>query len=267
MLVGCCASMIDPSFDPIGVECIEPLAEFGYDYIELSLSHLVPMHEDFCSAIVERLCKSKLPCLACNNFFPATLRLTGPEANLKANLAYAETAIQRASQLGAKKIVFGSSGAKNVPSGFPLDKAWTQIRDLLKQLGPIAQKHNLIIAIEPISRPESNIVLTAAEGLDLMQEVDHPNIRLLIDYYHLRTEDESESIVLTANDAIHHVHLATSDGRRFPKTIDEGMESFLQNLRAIDYRGGISIEAYTNHFYLDASNAIDCLKQQPKATK
>lgn len=37
MRIGCCGSMICPEKDPIGIEILEPLAELGYDYIELSL--------------------------------------------------------------------------------------------------------------------------------------------------------------------------------------------------------------------------------------
>jgi D-psicose/D-tagatose/L-ribulose 3-epimerase len=50
------------------------------------------------------------------------------------------------------------------------------------------------IAIEPFIEPlyelESNIVITAQEGLKLVREVDRENIRLLIDYYHLCLEKE-----------------------------------------------------------------------------
>ena len=42
-------------------------------------------------------------------------------------------AIKRASQLGAKVIVFGSSGAKNVPDGFDMEKAFEQVVFVLKK--------------------------------------------------------------------------------------------------------------------------------------
>jgi D-psicose/D-tagatose/L-ribulose 3-epimerase len=260
MLIGCCASMIAPQTDPIGIECIEPLAELGYDYIELSLSHLTALTEVEFSAVIVRLQEVGLPCRTCNNFFPSTCPLTGLAANLKSNLEYAKHAMHRAAKIGANTIVFGSSGAKNVPYGFPLDLAWSQVVELLQHLGPLAAHYNLLIVIEPISRPESNLVLTAAEGLQLMHAVDHPHVRLLIDYYHLTTEHEDVSIVATADKAIRHLHLATIGERRFPPTIDTGIASFLRHLQAIDYGLAISIEAFTDNFRQDAALSLRCLR-------
>lgn len=262
MLVGCCASMIAPNIDPIGIESIEVLAELGYDYIELSLSHFCALPEDAFCLVAQRIRDSGLSCLACNNFFPPRLRLTGSEASMRPNLEYADTAIQRASAIGAKTIVFGSSGAKNVPKGFPMNVAWLQISELLRNLGPIAKANGVVIAIEPISRPESNVVLKASEGLQLMREVNHPNIQLLIDYYHMATEHEDDSIVTVANKSIRHVHLATSSDRRFPNCIDQGIDSFLRKLHTTGYDAGISIEALTDleNFRQEAAASLLCLK-------
>ena len=44
--------MIAPATDPVGVEIVEPLAAFGYDYIELSLRDLAALSAPALSAIV-----------------------------------------------------------------------------------------------------------------------------------------------------------------------------------------------------------------------
>lgn len=261
MLIGLCASMIDPQSDPAGLNCLEPLAKLGFDYIELSLCHLAALPDAEFAAAVKRVRDSRLPCRACNNFFPPTIRLTGPEARLDRTLEYARGAVARAQQLGAEIIVFGSSGAKNVPPGFPLDQARPQIVELLKQLGPLAQSHGITIVIEPISRPESNVILTAGDGLQLMQEVDHPHVRLLVDYYHLRTESEDDAIITQAGNAIQHLHIGGEGQRRFPVRIDSGMLSFAAHLRSARYAGGISIEAFTDDFLKDARDSLACLRE------
>ena len=119
MRLGCCGSMVSPSTDPIGIEILEPMAAMGFDYIELSLANLAALAVSEFGVVEARLAKSGLRCEACNNFFPASLRLTGPGARLSGALEYAQGAMARAARLGASVIVFGSSGAKNVPPGFP----------------------------------------------------------------------------------------------------------------------------------------------------
>lgn len=260
MRFGCCGSMIAPESDPVGIETIETLAALGYDYVELSLAHIAALSDALFQAVAARVQGSGLACEACNNFFPAAVRLTGPEANLPAALDYAARAMERAAILGARLIVFGSSGAKNVPPGFPHGEAWRQISELLGRLGPMAESRGITVAIEPISRPESNIVNTVADGLRLMREVDHSHIRLLVDFYHLCMESEDPSILLEAGGGVRHVHFARLEGRGFPIRSEKSFTPFFDALRRVGYAGRCSIEAYTDNFASDARQALETLQ-------
>ena len=129
--------MISPSTDPVGVEIVETLAEIRYDYVELSLSDLMALPEPAFARVVERVNRSGIRCETCNNFFPRRIPLTGSQARLDHALAYAAGAMDRAARIGVDVIVFGSSGAKNVPPGFPPETAWKQVVDLLQRLGEV----------------------------------------------------------------------------------------------------------------------------------
>ena len=261
MRIGCCGSMISPAVDPIGIEVIEVMAELGFDYIELSLAHLAALDEDRYIDLVRRVGRSGLRCEACNNFFPAAIRLTGENARLDDAVEYARRALDRAAGLGVCIIVFGSAGAKNVPAGFNHPTAWRQIVELLQNLGPMAESREITIAIEPLNKQESNIVNLAAEGLRLALEVAHPNVGLLIDYYHLAMEHEDPAILVEAGAAIRHVHFAQVAGRRFPYAQESaGMAAFFDRIRSIRYTGRCSIEAYTDNFRADARRALAYLR-------
>jgi D-psicose/D-tagatose/L-ribulose 3-epimerase len=261
MHFGCCGSMISPADDPVGIRVAGAMAEIGFDYIELSLSDIVALPEPSFAALAQRLEKSGIACEACNNFFPARIRLTGPEARMEPAIEYACRALDRAARLGARVIVFGSSGAKNVPAGFPEPDAWRQIAALLRQLGPLAADHSITIAIEPINRLESNIVNLAAEGLRLVREVGHPNIQLLIDYYHLMMEMENPAIIQEAGPAIRHLHFAQVEGRLFPRKREASYARFFESLIASGYQGRCSIEAFTQDFAADARRALGVLRE------
>jgi D-psicose/D-tagatose/L-ribulose 3-epimerase len=260
MRLGCCGSMVSPSTDPIGIETVDTLAEIGFDYVELSLAALAALPEGEFLQLARRVERSGIRCEACNNFFPGTIRLTGAEARLNAALDYAGLALDRASRLGVNIVVFGSSAAKNVPEGFPRGSAWSQIVELLVHLGPLAARHDLTIVIEPINRQESNIVNLAAEGLRLAREVGHPNIRLLIDFYHLVMEQEDPEIVLEAGAEIRHLHFAGIEGRRFPSEMTPAGTRFFKLLMEIQYSGRCSIEAFTHDFAADARGALRLLR-------
>jgi D-psicose/D-tagatose/L-ribulose 3-epimerase len=260
MRLGCCGSLIAPAADAIGVGVIDELAATGYDYVELSLADIAALSGPAFEDLARRVEGSGLRSEACNNFFPATVRLTGPEARLAVALDYASRALERAARLGARVIVFGSSGAKNVPPGFSHDTAWRQIVNLLQHLGPFAARHDVTIAIEPINRLESNIVNRVAEGIRLFREVNHPHVRLLVDFYHLTLEGEDPAILLEAADAIRHVHVARVEGRTFPVAWDAAFERFFDHLRRAGYAGRCSIEAVTADFPSDAPRALATLR-------
>ena len=52
---------------------------------------------------------------------------------------YVNRALNRAKSLGVQYVVFGSGKAKYVPDGYPLEKGYLQIVELLKLIGPVAE--------------------------------------------------------------------------------------------------------------------------------
>ena len=247
--------------DGMGIGVADTVKRAGYDYLELSLSHLSKLDNSEFEALESRLRSLGLPCESCNNFFPPTIHLTGAEADHAAALRHAEHALARAARLGAEVVVFGSSGAKNVPAGFPHEVAWAQIVTLLRAIDPIAGKNGILIAIEPLNRKESNIVNTVQEGYQLMREVNRPNIRLLVDFYHMSLEGESLAALDEVADSIVHFHIAEPENRNFPNAA--GKECFydlFQKLREIQYQGRISVESFSKNFESDAVESLVLLR-------
>jgi D-psicose/D-tagatose/L-ribulose 3-epimerase len=261
MRFGCCANMISPVDDPGGLAQTELIAEAGFDYVELSLSHVTALGGAAFESLVRRVAQSGLQCEACNNFFPASVRLTGPDADLAAATEYAEHAIARAATLGAGVIVFGSSAARNVPDGFPRDLAWRQLVELLRSAGAFAERHGIEIWIEALNRPESNIVNDLPDAVRLSDEVSHPRVGVLIDSYHLLMEGESIDVLKDMGDHARHVHVAAGRDRRFPLRWDAELPGFFEGLRDIGYTGRCSIEAYTDSFAQDAKAALAMLRR------
>ncbi len=260
MRFGCCGSMISPSSDPIGIEIVEAATELGFDYIEFALSPLTMLSPPTFSRLIGRVERSGIRCEACNNFFPPRIRLTGSEVQPAAVLDYAAKAMERAAMLGVSVIVFGSSGAKNVPEGFPKETAWKQLVELLGNLGPTAEQHGITIAIEPLNKQESNIINLASEGLRLVREVRHPNIQLLVDFYHLTIEQEDPDILIQADSAVRHVHFAKVEGRVFPMEPEDAFVRFFSFLKDIHYDGRCSVEGNTCDFQTDARRALRLLR-------
>ena len=261
MRLGCCGSMIIPESDPIGIAAIEDMARMGFDYVELALGAMMELPEAAFGELTRRLAGSGLACDACGNFFPRRIRLTGADVELSAALEYAKGALDRAASVGARIVVFGCPGAKNVPPGFDGGVAWRQLVELLRHLGPLAQERGLTIAIEPINRKEGNIVILAAEGLKLLRAVNHPHVQLLIDYYHLMMEREDPQVVVQAGAAVCHMHVGQVEGRGLPTQPDAELRRFFEYVRQSGYRGRCSVEGYSTDFAADGPPALRTLRE------
>ena len=261
MRFGICGSMVASQPDGTGIEVVEQVREIGYDYIELSLAHVAALSDEAFDTVRKRLQASGLACEACNNFFPRSVRLTGAEVRWPDVRQYTRLAVDRAAELGAQVIVFGSSAAKNVPEGYPKYRAWQQIVTALHIAADEAGRKGIVIAIEPLNRQESNIVNSVAEGLALMQRVKRAEVQVLADYYHMALENEDLSILSLTGPALRHVHFARVAGRTYPHAVEPGFQLFFDALKANGYTGRVSVEGFSNDFYQDAAAALAVVRR------
>ncbi len=256
MKLGCCLNMLGDEREPIGMKYMPALKKAGYDYMELPLAQIMDLSDADYERLRREVEKTGIPCECCNNFFPATVRLTGETADPIQIGDYARKAIERARKLGAKIIVFGSSGAKNIPEGFDRHRAFCQIVNTLKIADAYALPAGIHIVIEPLNRMESNVILNLSEGDFLMKEAGRPSIRLLVDYYHFTMEKESLDTLRDRMANIDHVHFAEPVGRRFPTKHKAEYEEFFQVLKNGRYDGRVSVEAYSDEPEQDIENAV-----------
>jgi sugar phosphate isomerase/epimerase len=247
----------------VGLKGLELAKSVGFDYVELGTTEIAALSDAEFEAALAQAKKAGIPTPNANLFLPATLKITGPEAaSVDDQMAYVRKAFARLHRLGVEILCFGSGGARRVPDGFPKEQAFAQLVAFGKRIAPEAQANGITIVIEPLRRQETNIINTAAEGLQLVEAVDHPNFQLLIDFYHLASEQEDPAIVIRAKDHLRHLHTANPQGRVFPLDWAEyDYAPFFANLRKIGYAGRISVEASSPDVPAQAPRSIALLRK------
>jgi len=245
-----------------GVKNLEAAKAAGFDYVELSATEIATMSDVDFETAAAKIKEIGLPTPAANLFLPATLKVTGPETDPAAQMAHVRKAFTRLARLGTEVVVFGSGGARRVPEGFAKEEAFKQLVDFGRRAAREAKANGITIAIEPLRKQETNIINSAAEGLELVNAINDPNFQLMIDFYHLASEQEDPAIVLRAKDHIRHLHTANPTGRVFPLKWEEfDYAPFFANLRAIGYDKRISVEGSTRDFAGDAPQSIALLRR------
>jgi sugar phosphate isomerase/epimerase len=241
---------------------LEAAKAAGFDYVEPAVTQIAALSDQEFEQAVAHVKEVGIPTPAANGFLPGTLKVTGPDIDPDAQMAYVRKAFERLSRMGVQIVVFGSGGARRVPDGFSHDDAFKQLVDFGKRIAPEAQAHGITVAVEPLRKEECNIINSAGEGLQLVNAIGHPNFQLMIDFYHLSSEHEDPGIVLRANTHIRHLHMANPQGRVFPLEWTEyDYAPFFANLRKIHYDKRISVEASTKDVAADGPQAIALLRR------
>lgn len=217
----------------------------GFDYYEMEVTEISQMDNAQFAALKAHVLASPIRCRAFRSLI-RRFQVVGENASSQQGevKAYLERNLDRCRQLGGRVVVWGSSQSRNVPQGFSRDTVWRQIQEFLHLLGDIARQNNLMIGIEPLRKQESNMINTAAEAMRLAREVNHPNVKIIVDFYHLRQENEDPDILRVAQKEIVHLHFANPTGRRWPHsaTEDPQYQRFFSLVKETGYQGGLSIE-------------------------
>ena len=238
--------------------------EMGYSYIETGVVRFLAPERCDSTFMVNLEEKRRLNAriISLSSFLPARFTITGPETRHDDILVWAETAFRRAQMAEIPFIVLGSGGARRVPEGFCHQEAKQQFIQLCKRLAPIAQRYNVTIVIEPLNSGETNFINTLSEGAAIVRAVNHPNIQLLADIFHMKRENEPASNIVTYGAYIRHVHIAEKENRTPPGIAGDDFREFFRALREIGYTGNIAIEARFEDFEAQAPIALQAMKEQ-----
>lgn len=236
----------------------------GADYCEPSFRDLAAENADSLKQYREQLEEIGLPCEAANGMFPGEIHLVGPDVDYGRIDEFVDRGAENFTSLGGRVVVFGSGGARHCPEEFPKEKAYEQLRFVCAEhIAPWMKKHGLICVIEPLRTQECNMVYNSKIAFDICKAVNRPEIQLLIDLFHFRSENEPTERLKEYRGWVRHVHIASSmNGRLVPQADDgEDYSDFFAMLRAIGYEEKrISLEGRYNDFAPDAKTSLAYLK-------
>ncbi len=238
------------------------------DYIEENVQRLLVGQaddEEFAAASAGAA-DCGLPILAANCFLPGSLRSTGPDVDLKALKRYVSNVMARAATVGIRRIVFGSGGSRKLEEGMTAAGAMKDFIAVNKAIAPIAAAHGVTLVIEPLNSQDCNFITCLRDGAEVVTEVDHPNVRLLADLYHMARDDEDPEEIARFGNLIAHVHVAEKEHRTAPGVEGDDLRPYLTALKEAGYSGGLSLECrWGDDMTAEAPPAVASLRQQAAA--
>ena len=242
-------------------EQMDILARAGFDFCELPAPAVHPFEDDATAAQALRILETaSLRPESFNVLIPPVLPLVGPKADRAALQAYLSRAFGRMVRLGARVAVLGSGGARRIPADMPRDQALDQLASSLAVALEEATQTGIVLALEHLSRRETNVFNSVAETQSFITERGLTGMRLLVDLHHLEFEHEPMDHVQLAGALIAHVHVADGE-RRAPGAGGYHYAEFMSALRQAGYDQRISAECQWEDLATQASSALDFMRR------
>jgi sugar phosphate isomerase/epimerase len=241
------------------------LQRYGYHYLVESVGKLISprtITDEQFQANVLKIRNMQIPMYAFNIFIPGELKIVGPEVNESAILDYVDKVFQRCKIAGVSRIIWGSGGSRRVPDGFDRAKAKEQFVSIAKKIAAKASQYNITLALENLNSTETNFINTLEEALDIIKKVDHKNLRLCVDIYHMRKEGESPSSILKAKGYIIYCEVAEKEGRTPPGVQGDDFRPYFIALKQVGYHDKISIECRWENVAVQGQIAFQELQKQ-----
>ena len=118
--------------------------------------------------------------------------------------------------------------------------------ELLKQAAEMAEKYQVTLCLEVVNRFEGYLLDTVQQGLELLEEVNSPYIRLHLDTFHMNIEeDQIAAAIRLAGSQLGHFHCSENNRKR-PGLGHIPWGEVRAALDAIDYQGWLVLESFVS---------------------
>jgi sugar phosphate isomerase/epimerase len=176
---------------------------------------------------------------------PAGLYITAPDAFTRRRTAqYLGNLVDLCADLGGKVMVIGSPKQRNLMAGVNKEQAIGYAKEVFTPCLDQAASCGVTLALEPLSPIETNFIQTAQEAIDLIEQINHPNLRLNLDVKAMSSEKKPVPQII--RDSRKHIaHVQVNDPNlQGPGMGEVKFEPIIAALREVGYDGWLSVEAF-----------------------
>ncbi len=227
------------------------IGELGYTGLEVAPFTLAPLITDVSSAQRNDLRRTAeaagVKLLGLHWLLAKTtgFQLTSADASIRKKTGeYLAELARCAADLGGDILVLGSPAQRKIPDGYTreqaADFALDSLSHCLRTLGDTGVK----LCLEPLTPKETDFMNTAAEAVELIHRLGHPNVKIHLDVKAMTAEPRSaaDTIREYAN-WTYHFH-ANDPNLRGPGFGDTDFKPIFAALKETGYAGWVSVEVF-----------------------
>lgn len=233
---------------------VEILKDIGYDGIEIFLADSNSANYQKIGAFLQSI---EMEANGCLGLGPEQNPISEDAAVRQVGLDKIKEAIDHMHVVGGKNICgpFHSAFA-TFSRNAPQEDEYKRSAEVLYAAGEYAAQAGITLTPEALNRFECYLVNTMAQLKQLVDRVDHPNVRAMFDPHHANMEEKSfAGAIETIAPVMAHVHISESD-RGTPGTGNIAWDEVFSSIAETGYDGWYCIEAFSRDDY-EFANAIN----------
>ena len=227
------------------------VAELGYHGLELAPFTLCSLVTDLSAADRLRIRRTVegagLSVVGLHWLLAQTegFQLNDSDPDVRARTAqYLLDLIDCCAELGGEVLIFGSPQQRDVPPDRSRAEAWKSTAEIMHSCGVRAQEQGVLFCVEPLSRNETNFIVNVEEAAELVRQVGHPSLRMMVDTKAMSHDPRPiPQQIQAVYPLFHHVHL-NDPNLRGPGMGDLDFRPILQTLDDLDYARWLSVEVF-----------------------
>ena len=226
------------------LDLIDKIKSLGLDFIEIPLMRLDTFDAE---AIKSRLEAVELDSVTSTVLLGETdITSEDPEIRKKGQ-AYLEACVRATAAIGGTSFsgVIYSQHVRTLAAR-PTEDYWKYSADCLRPIAELGEELGVLVGLEPVNRYETFLVNTCEQALKLKQMIDHDQIKVHLDTYHMNIEEKSfyDATLMAGQDLIHY-HLCEND-RGIPGTGQVDWDGIFKALSEINYQGCAALESFVD---------------------
>jgi D-psicose/D-tagatose/L-ribulose 3-epimerase len=234
---------------PFTTESIEILfpkiASMGFDVVEIPVED--PALIDI-KALKNALRQYDLKAVVCGAFGPSR-DLTNENPGVHQNcFSYIKACLDFCVELDTPFFagpMYSAVGKARMLSPDKRKAEWDLAVKNLRVVCEMASSRGLQIALEPLNRFESDLINNVDDVSRLIQDIDHPAAKIMLDGFHMNIEEKDiEQAITLSGDKL--IHMQVSENYRgTPGTGQTRWDAYRRGLESVNYQGIVTIESFT----------------------
>jgi len=242
---------------------LDSMTELGVDQIELwagephfyvyrgGIGRLRSIRKDLKSRNMNVVCYTPEQCV-----YPFNLAASDQELRQKSVDYFVEN-VYAALELDANMMLV-TSGIGSFHAA--IEESWKYAADSLGQLSKVAEREGVTLALEPLTRFESNLI-TDVKGIQrMMDEIRSPSLHGMIDAVAMQLAGETPEDYFSTLPELCHFHLIDGDGSTDAHlALDDGALDWrgcLESLKRHGYQGTCTLEIMGFPYYQDPHDTV-----------